>query len=87
MKKFMFTAIAMIAFVGTSMAETGDKQIRLNTFIKFSSELLDCKGIAHDTYFIWISRGASEDIARTQSKKAKSDCEAENKLKKLDKHS
>lgn len=75
MKKFMFTTIAMIAFMGIANANT-EKEKNSKTL---TSNV--CDEIAYDTYNIWYGRGFSDEVARKKAKEAKDSCES---LKKQD---
>jgi hypothetical protein len=68
MKKLVFSAVALVAFTFAGMANNN-----------ISVENLDpkCDNIAHDTYYIWIGNGFSEDTARKKAEEAKADCEKE----------
>lgn len=71
MKKLMFTAIALVAFSGISMASTVEKKVESKS-MEFVSDV--CDEIAYDTYYIWVNRGFGEELARTKAREAKADC-------------
>jgi|GEM_PF-5943002 len=76
MKKFMFSAIAMMAFSVGSMANTLESE---NKTLILSNV---CDSIAHDTYHIWQGNGFEDEVARAKAKEAKDACEEELKKKK-----
>ncbi len=69
MKKLIFTAIAMIAFIGIANANTEKEK---NSKLLISNV---CDEIAYDTYNIWYGRGFSDEVARKKAKEAKDNCE------------
>lgn len=71
MKKLMFTAIALVAFSGISMASTVEVKVESNLMVLVGDV---CDEIAYDTYYIWVSRGFGEEISREKSREAKAAC-------------
>ena len=71
MKKLFFTAIALIAFSGVSMASVVEVKVESKSMV-FVSDI--CDEIAYDTYYIWVSRGFGEELSREKAREAKEAC-------------
>lgn len=68
MKKFIFSAVALVAFSFAGMAS--EVEINQESFILNSR----CNSIAHDTYHTWIGNGFSDEVARAKANEAKAAC-------------
>ena len=83
MKKVIFSAIAMIAFVGSSMAndiaEVPVKVLnKIQSTVKSKAEI-DCDKVAKDVWWSWWGNGFSAETADQKKAQAKKDCEDEKK--------
>lgn len=67
----MFTAIALVAFSGISMASTVEVKVESNLMVLVGDV---CDEIAYDTYYIWVSRGFGEELSREKAREAKAAC-------------
>ena len=77
MKKLMFTAIALVAFSGISMASTVEVKVKSNLMVLVGDV---CDEIAYDTYYIWVSRGFGEEFSREKAREAKAACKQVKKV-------
>jgi hypothetical protein len=71
MKKFMFSAVAMIAFVGTSMASTVEVEFSDK---KETATVSVCGDIYHATYIAALQNGATNSQAGRVAWAAYSTC-------------
>lgn len=70
MKKLFFTAIALVAFSGVSMANIAEKETKLVKVLVSGV----CDEIAYDTYWVWYSRGFGDEFSRAKANAAKAEC-------------
>jgi Na+-transporting methylmalonyl-CoA/oxaloacetate decarboxylase beta subunit len=71
MKKIMFSAIAMIAFVGTSMANAVEVEFSDK---KETAAVSLCGDIYHATYIVAVANGANREQAGATAWAAYSTC-------------
>ena len=79
MKKFIFSAVAMIAFVGSSMASNEVVKDCLSTnFVLEINDEMDCNAIQAETIQLAKSRGMTDDYASKAGYKMYFWCKSEN---------
>ena len=77
MKKLFFSVIALVAFSGISMASVVEVKVESKSIVLVSDV---CDEIAHDTYYIWVSRGFGEELSRDKAREAKAACKQVKKV-------
>ena len=82
MKKFIFSAIAVVAFAGSSVAND-IAEVRIHTSnliqsIQITSEV-DCDKVAKEVWWSWWGNGFSAEFADQKKAQAKKECEDEKK--------
>lgn len=76
MKKFMFSAVALIAFSFAGMANTGgEEKLEMKKLILE----IDCDKVAKDVWWAWWGNGASAAVADVKKAEAKKACEDDKK--------